>query len=182
MSTYFIRVNGDTGHNNPGNPDCFVPGEPPGFPRTAFNYFQRCLEQGFVRIGWPDVGDLSVGNGHGALSHCYRLPDLEPYIQRNLLRFADIPKGSTILMPNKANSGDLAIGTTVSAYFFFHQVPQDPHRIRVQWDTDSQGEPIVYRARRLGIPTTGGFWRRAFSPIQDSTIITQIEAARPKRV
>ena len=173
---YFIRVNGETGHNNPNNQDCFVPGEPPTYPRTAFNYFQLCLDQEFVRIGWPDVGDLRGENGHEALTHCYRLPDLAPYKQRYLLRFAGIPKGSTILMPNIAQPGDLAIGTTSSKYYFLHNVPNDPyecaHRINVDWDR------AVYHADQFDISIRGGLWRRAFYHIRDDHVIRKVRSAR----
>ncbi len=38
---YFIRVNGDTGHNNPKRKSCFVLGEPPAHPQTYSNYFRK---------------------------------------------------------------------------------------------------------------------------------------------
>ena len=54
--------------------DCYVANEPPNFPERYFNYYQYCLDNNIIRIGWPDVGDLSKkGYKVNALSNCYDL-------------------------------------------------------------------------------------------------------------
>ena len=57
MNIWFVRSNGNTGHNNPAD-DNYVPGEPPIFPNREFNYRLKCLDQGFARYGHPNTGDL----------------------------------------------------------------------------------------------------------------------------
>ena len=179
---YFIRVNGHTRHNDPNDQDCFVPGEPPEYPITFFNYYNKCLEGRFVRIGWPDVGDLRMADGAGAVANCYNWHDIPQHIGGYLDGFLNIPVRSTVLMPNKDNPGELAIGTTTSEYYFVHDVPNDPyecaHRIDVQWNINEQGNPIQYQANELGINIRGGWWRRAFHHIGDDNAIDCVRAAR----
>ncbi len=91
MPYFFVRVNGDTAHNNSSSPNCYVPNEPPIFPATFFNYCQYCLDKNIVRIGWPDVGDMLIVAKSGALSNCYDLASLKPYIQDYLTAFSRIP-------------------------------------------------------------------------------------------
>jgi len=180
MAYYFIRVNGDTAHNNPSRANCYVPNEPPVYPATFFNYYQYCLDNNVVRIGWPDVGDMRIGGNPGALSKCYTL--LKPYEQSYLTRFAQIQPKSVILMPNKANPGELYIGEVTKTYRYYHNIPNDPyecsHRLGVNWDRNEHGGPIVYSANTLGINIHGGWWRWAFYEIQDSVIINNIDNAR----
>jgi hypothetical protein len=52
------------------------------------------------------------------------------------------------------------------------------NRIRVRWDRDANGEPIVYVKEALGINNYGGFWLRAFAVITDADKIEAIEKAR----
>ena len=169
---YFIRVNGDTLHNNPNNARYYVPGEPPQWPKTRFNYVDFCLEKQIVRIGWPDTGDLSLASKSGALAQGYSLSTLAPYVQKYLLGFADIETGSIVLMPDAKHSGDLYVGKVTEAYYYKHQVPDEPyecaHRLGVKWNRDEAGKPRIYSASELNISTKGGFWTRAFYPLENS--------------
>lgn len=182
---YFLRVNGETEHNDPGDPLNYVPGEPPRFPRTHFNYLGLCLERSFVRTGWPDTGDLSAQSKTGALARGYGVDVLQPYVQAYLRTFSRIDVGSTIIVPDKARSGDLYICEVVRPYHYFHDVPDEPyecaHRLGVRWDRDAGGHPIRYRAEQLNI-STSGFWRRAFHVMDNSVsgraTIQSIEARR----
>ena len=61
MNIWFVRTNGNTAHNNP-NDSGYVPGEPPHYPQTEFNYSQKCLKEGFVRYGWPNTGNRTEKN------------------------------------------------------------------------------------------------------------------------
>ena len=183
---YLIRVNGKTGHNNPKCKSCFVPGEPPAHPQTSFNYFRKCLADDFVRIGWPDVGDLTARNRQGALTNCYDWETIPRHVRDYLEGFSQIPVGSTVLMPNKGNPGELAIGTTTSKYYFFHNVPSDPyecaHRIKVHWDTDKQGNPVMYQAKKLGINIYDrSSWGRAFHQFVDDHVINEVRSARQSK-
>ena len=182
---YFIRVNGNTSHNDPNCKDCFVPEEPPTYPKTALNYFRKCLDENFVRIGWPDVGDLNARDGQGALVNCYDWKSLRPHVRKYLDGFFHIPVGSTVLMPNKDRPGDLCIGATTSKYYFFHDVPNNPyecsHRIDVNWDTDKQGNYVIYQASQLGLNIHDrSSWGHAFHHIVDDQVINKVRAARPQ--
>lgn len=163
---YFVRVNGDSAHNDPNGPQCYILGEPPVFPQVFFNYRDLCLGSNFVRIGWPDTGDLTRPSKTGALAQCYDLGSLPYYVRGYLLEFRNISIGSIILMPDKDAPGDLFIGEVDRPYHYFHNVPVDPyecaHRVGVNWDRDSQGMAIRYQARTFGIDIHGGFWRKAF--------------------
>lgn len=76
---YFLRVNGDTLHNNPNRSNYYVPGELPHYPATYFNYLGFCFERNIARIGWPDTGDLNALSKTGALAQGYSLDSLQPF-------------------------------------------------------------------------------------------------------
>jgi hypothetical protein len=182
MKYYFVRANGDTGHNNPNAPEAYVPGEKPVFPETSFNYYSYCLRNNFVRIGWPGAGDIKAGNRHGALDSLYASKPLNSMHMGYLTEFACIDLGSIILMPNKDKPGDLYIGEVNSPYYYHHDIPKAPyecaHRLGVKWDTDKNGKPIVYNAKKLGISIDGGLWRKAFGRIDGSDVIKLIDNQR----
>ncbi len=182
MSYYFVRVAGKTGHNNPNEQDAYVPNEPPKYPKTYYNYYKYCLKNNFVRIGWPDTGDLIKGGGTGALARFYSLETVKPHIKKYLLDFSHIPLKSIILMPNKDFPGHLYIGEVISPYNYYHDVPNAPyecaHRLGVEWDKDSSGEPMLYHAADLNIGIIGGWWLRAFHEISDNNITHAIDEAR----
>ena len=164
---YFVRVNGNTVHNNPGNRQCYVKAEPPQYPHTYFDYLHYCLQHDVVRIGWPDTGDLLKGSGN--LANCYTLPSLPPRVQGYLTQFRTIPIGADIIVPDKSSPGYFHMCTVTSSYSYFHSVPAHPyecaHRVGVTWDRHRNGTPIVYQAWACGIPIRGGFWRRAFAQL-----------------
>ena len=182
MPYYFIRANGNTGHNNPNDPKCYVRGELPNFPNTYFNYYQFCLDNNIIRIGWPDVGDILAGNKTKALANCYDWNSIRDYVQGYLSSFSQIPLKSIILMPNKENPGELYIGEVIKTYWYYHNIPHDAyecsHRVGVCWDRDGNGNSIRYWANQLGICIIGGFWRWAFYELKDVAIINNIDNER----
>jgi hypothetical protein len=182
MSYYFVRVAGLTGHNNPNDASSFVENEPPAFPDKKYNYYEYCLKNNFVRIGWPDVGDLKKGGKSGALAQAYSLDTLKPHIQKYLLDFSHISLGDIILMPDKGTPGHLYIGEVVGPYEYYHDIPRAPyecaHRLAVNWDKDDSGGPRLYLASNLKIGIVGGWWLRAFHEIKASEMIKEIDCAR----
>lgn len=186
---YFVRVNGDTRHNNPGAPGCYVAGEPPQYPQVSFNYLGFCFERNIVRIGWPDTGDLRAASRTAALANCYSVSTVKPHVQKYLQHFSAMQVDSIVLVPNKDQSGEVYICEVVEPYHYFHNVPRDPyesaHRVGVRWDRDENNRPICYPASSLGIRTQGGFWLRAFHVLDDSAsgtaAIPLIRAARKSR-
>jgi hypothetical protein len=186
---YFVRPNGAKMlHNDPAVPHCYVPGEPPAYPKRSYNYLAFCLQHGIARIGWPDTGDLAAGDKSGALATCYSLDTIRPYQRKYLLQFRDIAVGSVVLSPDKEAPGDLCMGEVTKRYHYYHSVPEHPyecaHRIGVKWDRGRDGQPVRYTAAELGIVVPGGFWRRAFHRIdvtQKAGLIRRIETVRRQR-
>jgi hypothetical protein len=177
MHCYFIRVNGNTAHNNPSNAPCYVPGEPPRYPQTFFSYIDLCLSNGFIRIGWPATGDLSRGRHVPLRTPCYR--PIPTHIRKYLDEFRLITEGSVVLMPDKLRPGTLYIGETTSGYRYSSEMPFEcAHRIKVKWDRNN-GRPIEYSAADLGISIHGGYWRRAFQILsEERELIRGIDASR----
>jgi hypothetical protein len=70
MSSWFIRCNGETAHNQPGT-ERYVPDEPPRFPNREFNYLSECLRKGFARVGWPGAGDLRAAEWRAGAMRVY---------------------------------------------------------------------------------------------------------------
>jgi hypothetical protein len=169
--TYFVRVNGDTLHNNPNIPSLYVLDEPPLYPYTYFNALNYCLHNNMVRIGWPDTGDLTKPHKTGALAQGYTARDCKIHHQDYLRTFANISVGSTIVMPDKDHSGDVYLGRVTQPYHYFHDVPVAPyeyaHRLGVEWLRDKNNQPIRFLAHELGMATKGGFWLRAFAVLDE---------------
>ena len=185
---YFVRANGDTAHNDPSRRSCFVPGEPPLYPQTYFNYVRFCLEHGIARLGHPDTGDLTGRPKQGALAECYDLETVRPYVRRNLETFRNIEVGDVILMP-EPGEGILFAGDVVKPYHYFHRVPTDPyecaHRLGVRWDVTADSNPVNYTAVELGISRPRGFWRRGFQVIENTRagaeIVQRLQRLRETR-
>lgn len=186
MGYYFIRVNGNSGHTDPYQKSHYIPDEPTHGPNHFFNYLDFCFREDIARIGWPDTGDLRTSNQAGKLTSGYTFETLAPYIQRYLEEFRAITVGETVLVPDKAAPGRLYIGEVTKPYHYYHQVPIHPyecaHRLGIRWDRDAHGIPIPYSAKELGISIQGGFWLKAFFPIDRSgssaVIIANIKKAR----
>ena len=180
---YFIRVNGPSAHVNPVNKDCFVEIEPEEFQRAGYsNYLSYCLANGFIRIGWPDVGDLRTRDKRGAKSQCYDWETIKDHERGYLTSFYEIELGSIILVPDRDNPGMIYIGVVNKPYWYETDGPYEcSHRIGVVWDGDMQGKPQVYSKDELGIHHYGGMWLRAFSVITDQNVVKAINKARKKR-
>ena len=169
---YFVRVNGNTVHNNPHEPDLYIAGEPPIYPNTYFNAVGYCLNNNIIRIGWPATGDLSLARRISDLDAPYTQEDFTPNHKKYLWSFAHISEKSVILMPDKDRSGDIYLGQVTKKYYYFHNTPLAPyehsHRLGVKWLREENGDPICFQARDLNIATKGGFWLRAFHSLSDS--------------
>lgn len=170
--TYFVRLNGETLHNDPNNSRLYVPGEPPRFPDRAFNCLNYCFQHNIVRIGWPDTGDLRKPNREGALASGYTSQECKPHHREYLKSFVNIKEKSAILVPDKSRPGDIYIAQVTAPYHYFHDIPLAPyeysHRVGVRWVRDQGGAPVRFAASELNIPIRGGFWLRAFHVLNES--------------
>ena len=182
MAVWFVRSNGVTCHNDPSCSDLFVQGEAPSFPEKAFDYREKCLAEGFARIGWPNVGDLRrLGHGQLAVGG-YGLTDVEPHVEKYLESFRGIVTGDFLVIPAGGRPGEVHLGKAVlrdritrellsirpgtEAYYFFHDLGNGQwyecsHRVDVLWDRKPDGSFAVHE-----IPGLGGLWLRAFGPVR----------------
>ena len=154
MSTWFVRSNGDTAHNEPGT-NLFMPGEPPAFPARRFNYREECIAKAFVRVGWPAAGDLREGTWRSRAATGYG-STMKRHHVRFLELFVQILPGYLVLLP----AGDANGTRFISAWSF--------HRARLNW---------AARPRQLLLPL-----RHSTSRLYDHAHrVDVIWAIRPRR-
>jgi hypothetical protein len=177
MDVWFVRSNGETGHNQRGT-KLYVPGEPPQFPARRFNYRRECLTGGFVRIGWPASGDLRelgwrtrAQDAYGGLSSLH-----VGYLEQ----FAGIRTGDLVVIPADREKYDVHMGIVQrnsnqpvgmpgwAPYFYYYDVPagdwyENAHRIPVQWQGTSASAPSI-----VAIPGLGGLWLKAFGRVESA--------------
>ena len=179
MGYYFIRVNGETCHNNSEKSECYIAGEPK---EPFFSYQEYCIKNNIVRIGWPATGDLLSKNYNHGLEECYTLEDLDQHIKEYLLSFKNIKVNDIIIMPHKEKKNTVYIGQVNKTYHYFYQLPKHPyecsHRLGVHWDLSSNNTPACYDISKLGIVNQGGYWIKAFSRIASDKIIKKIDDNR----
>ena len=165
---YFIRPNGTSWHNDRRlRPEYFVEGEPLG---KRFNYSQKSLDEGIVRIGWPNTGDLRRTTRRWPCRTQGYPPGPAQYVLDYLESFRTMPRGSIVLMPDNRERGRIYIGKVVGGYCFHYNIENGDwyecaHRCKVSWVRESGGSPRRFSAANLRIPYPGGFWRRAFARI-----------------
>jgi hypothetical protein len=182
MKVWFIRANGDTSHNNP-NDNAFVSGEPPIFPDRRFDYTQKCLDEGFVRYGWPNTGDRKVANPTRLSPNSYSFENLDARYKGYLTKFCAIKAGDLILLPAGENRGDVHLGVALTidrkkvppyieprpnAYYYYHDIPHGDwyecaHRVNVLWVKSPDGEFSIFHFKA----TADIAWILAFSQVND---------------
>ncbi|MFJ5231364.1 AAA family ATPase [Kitasatospora sp. NPDC088391] len=128
-------------------------------------------EDGCIRVGWGEVGDLGqyesdralkqVLDGHrpGSAGHNLRLA-------RQLLEFRDLEPGEQIVA-NRGKSEVLALGTVTGGYVYDDFRPDYPHRLAVDWDTSY--------AQYLDSPVHA--WQQTFAKVPDR-LLRQIRSRR----
>ena len=181
---YFVRVNGRTAHNDPSKPDCYMEGEPPVYPATAYDYVEYCLRYDVVRLGWPGAGDLRRGVDVPETTTCYGA--LSDHVRGHLREFREIVVGAGVLMPDPHRPGVLFAGDVTLPYSYFFELPNHPfecaHRVGVRWDLDpATARPREYRAEELGVTTRGGWWLWAMHRLtreRHGELLGKINAAR----
>lgn len=172
MDVYFVRTNGNTVHAG-ARAEEIVPGEPPGH----FDYRDKCLREGFARIGWPNTGDLRHSLTGRLARHGYSLHSISPRHRRYLEEWSEIRVGDLILIPAGAGKYAVHLGVVTKrdresraelpartgdlAYYYFHDVPagefyECAHRVDVRWDC-AAGTAVVHH-----FPEIGGAWLSAF--------------------
>ncbi|MFD4675041.1 McrB family protein [Lentzea sp. NPDC058450] len=132
-------------------------------PGRTGRYWDECLRDGVIRVGWDQVGDLrqytTGAELTAALSEEY--PDKTDRSHRTsatrLFRyFRDLPVGAKIIA-NQGKSKVLAVGTvTDRGYRYDAGLDHYRHTVAVDWNT-------AY-AQNLDAPV--GAWVRTFAPVQ----------------
>jgi hypothetical protein len=175
MRAWFIRCNGETAHNEPGTPR-YVPGEPPNFPDTKFNYLWECLNKGFARVGWPGAGDLRAPDWRSKAAACYGSM-MAPYHVGFLEQFVTIRPRDLVAVPAYQRKYLVHLGVvsqptdsektggTGGAYYYYHAVEKgdwydNAHRVDVRWARHADGRPMTFEC-----PEIGGTWLRGFGPV-----------------
>ena len=176
MRIWFIRCNGETGHNQPGTAR-FVPGEPPTFPNRQFNYRDDCLCKGFARVGWPGSGDLRNEKWRATASRVYGSV-IQQHHLRLLERFREIAVGDIVLLPTYAKRYEVHIGEVIAPrfaptspqitgpYYYYFDVAngdwfENAHRVDVRWARPQAGLFL-----RFSVPEIGGTWIRGFGQVK----------------
>ena len=199
MDFWFTTSHGNTCHNQPGNPN-YVEGEPPKYPLVEINYREKCLNDGFARIGYPNTGDLNEP-GRGRLApNGYSFSNVEtisksPLTQGQLTKFATIKAGDFILIPANADEEQYMVhfGMVLSidkgifrpyinprpnAYYYYYDIAKGDyyecaHRVNVLWAKDKNGDFGVFH-----VPEIGGTWRMAFGQLHKATKMLLIIARK----
>jgi hypothetical protein len=186
MNIWFTRSNGETPLNNPNSLD-YVPGEPPEYPKTEYDYHDQCLKNGFARIGWPNTGDLDLvkSNPPRLAPLGYSYESIEPEHRKYLDQFRSIKAGDIVLIPamgEGSGEGWVHLGIVLTkektkvmpyidprpdAYYFHFDFEEGDwyecaHRVNVLW-AKKDGEPSIFRIKATDFP----IWRKAFSKIND---------------
>jgi hypothetical protein len=177
MKAYFVRTNGCSVHGG-SRAEAFVAGEPEG----RFDYREKCLAEGFARIGWPNTGDLRNGLAARLAPHGYSLGSISDRYRRYLERWADISVGDLILIPAGEGKYQAHLGVVTlrdrdtrqeiespvgaPAYYFFHDVANGEyyecaHRVDVRWHRSTAGTAVVHH-----FPEIGGLWLSAFGELK----------------
>lgn len=167
MNVWFIRSNGETGHNEPGT-DLYIPGEPPTFPERFFDYRDLCLDGGFIRIGWSASGDVRKPGWKERIRRAYR--GIEDHTLRYLEQFSTIEKGDLILMPSGTGKFWVHFGIVEPdgdkpLYSYHYDTKsgdwfENAHRLSVRWLRKSTGHWMTEH-----LPDLGGNWFHAFGRV-----------------
>ncbi|MBD1858006.1 MULTISPECIES: AAA family ATPase [Leptolyngbya] len=123
--------------------------------------WNECREQGFIAIGWDELGDISHLS---KLEFDARRDDLiaqHPEWKwsktgvNQVWQFSQIQEGDRIVA-NRGKTEVLGIGTVTGSYYFDATVSQHNHRLPVQWDD------LVTR------PVNKNGWQRTLIPLTEA--------------
>lgn len=106
-------------------------------PGEAAWQWSECRDQGFIAIGWDDLGDISalsrtdfdIHRDQALTNH----PDWKKRGLNQVWVFSKIKVGDRIVA-NRGTSDVLGIGTVTGPYYYQADAPELRHRLPVQWD------------------------------------------------
>lgn len=121
-------------------------------PGEAGRYWPDCLENGYIRVGWREVGDLREYEDEAQFRAAFEAAFSDEYNghQVTLRKKADevwtlrgLEPGDKIIA-NRGVSAVLGIGTVIEpGYEWLPDVDEYNHAVRVKWDTTHAGEKAL---------------------------------------
>ncbi|MBB4932742.1 5-methylcytosine-specific restriction protein B [Lipingzhangella halophila] len=143
-------------------------------PGRQAEMWPECRDNGFICVGWDEVGDLESYENDAELktaldTHRPERPGGHRALARNLLAFRDLHPGD-VIVANRGKSEILALGTVSGAYV--HDTARERYRntVPVDWDESY--------AQTLEPPEAG--WRQTFAKVKP-LLMHRIEANRAGR-
>lgn len=130
-------------------------------PGEGGRMWQDCLDNGWICVGWDQVGDLSQYTSDADLRDALdlALPDKSSQsnltLARELLQFRDLRPGDRVVA-NQGTSQVLAVGTVLEGYAHVPQRGEYRNTVPVDWD-------LSY-AQKLAAPQPG--WRSTFGSVR----------------
>ncbi|MER5467039.1 AAA family ATPase [Streptomyces sp. NPDC002685] len=133
--------------------------------------WDECREDGVIRVGWEEVGDLGLYQSDTDLkqaldAHWPRKSGGSLALARRLLAFRDLEEGDRIVA-NRGMDEVLATGTVSGSYRFAPDRPEYQHAVPVDWD--------VSHAQKLAEPRQ---WRSTFAKV-DPAFFARLTAHQP---
>ncbi|MFE3322009.1 McrB family protein [Nocardia sp. NPDC059195] len=131
-------------------------------------HWQDCFANGYICVGWDELGDLSQYASDTELKQelAARWPKAQNASNaRNLLAYRDLEPGDRIVA-NHGMSKVLAIGTVTGGYRFDDSRTESKHVVPVEWDTSF--------AQHLENPQS---WRRTLVRVPDH-LFTKLTSKR----
>ena len=190
MEFWFTTSHGYTCHNEPGTPN-YVAGESFLFLNTLINYREKCLREGFARIGYLNTGNLNeekFEQGRLAL-YGYSIATVQtisgsPLTKSQLRKFSQVKAGDFMLIPADEEQFEVHFGLVLTpdkkrspayitprqnAYFYHYDISNGDyyecaHRVNVEWAKDKSGDFAC-----ISVPEIGGLWRQAFGKLSKTT-------------
>lgn len=115
-------------------------------PGENARWWPQCLEDGFMAVGWDEVGDLLSYESDTQLQEALtrdfpEKPGGHLGLARKLLAYRDLQPGD-LIVANRGKSEVLAVGTVSGAYRFVPGRGEGCHLVDVKWDL-SYGQTLA---------------------------------------
>ncbi|MFC4059519.1 McrB family protein [Planomonospora corallina] len=146
-------------------------------PGSDAQYWQECLEGGYICVGWDDVGDLTAYPAEDDFLEAFRAAYSKEYKDnqskittkaRELWRLTQLQPGD-LIVANKGTRQVLAVGhVTETGYTWREDRPEFRHTVAVDWDT-SYAQTLPEPEKRWGVVTVAGVPTRLWKIIQAGT-------------
>ncbi|OMC38981.1 hypothetical protein A5740_02765 [Mycobacterium sp. GA-1841] len=165
-------------------------------PGEQGKYWQDCLDNGFICVGWDDVGDLAQFSTKDEFRDVFRehypYNDVEQQVSRKaneLWTLRELQPGDTVIA-NRGTGCLLGVGTVNDIGYVWHpERTEYKHTVGIDWDTAAAG-PIeqVDAWRVTTVSKVSAELQRkllgrgpAPKPVEDDAKLLELEAALRRR-